>query len=169
MAGGTRERIMDVALQLFVERGVTGTPVTAIEAAAGLSPGSGSFYRHFKDKPALLTAVVEREIALVGNEPVPSASTELTGRLQADLDFLVRLRPLLTILMWERDRAPQVAEQVRQVLSGRTATASLPPGEAAVVASALLGYFLATEYFGAPPADAAPALFTATLARLLTR
>jgi AcrR family transcriptional regulator len=168
MAGGTRERIMDMALQLFVERGVTGTPVTAIEAAAGLSPGSGSFYRHFKDKPALLSAVVEREIALVGNEPAPPASGELAHRLQADLDFLGRLRPLLTILMWERDRAPQVADRVRQVLAGRAATGSLPQAEAAVLSSAVFGYFLAVEYFGTPPADAGPAQFTAALARLLT-
>src|SRR4051812_40543251 len=61
----TRERIMAVALDLFAERGVQGTPVTAIEAAAGLSPGSGSFYRHFRDRAELLTAVVEQEIARV--------------------------------------------------------------------------------------------------------
>jgi AcrR family transcriptional regulator len=60
---------MDVALKLFVAQGVAATPVTAIEAAAGLSAGSGSFYRHFKDRNALLAAVVDRELIRVRKDP----------------------------------------------------------------------------------------------------
>jgi hypothetical protein len=104
---------------------------------------------------------------LVGNDPAPLVGAELAVRLQDSLDFLGRLRPLLTILMWERDRAPEVAEQVRQVLAGRTAVVALPQAEAAVLTSALLGYFLSVEYFGRPPADVGGPVFTATLARLL--
>jgi AcrR family transcriptional regulator len=190
MASGTRERIMDVALQLFVERGVAATPVTAIEAAAGLSAGSGSFYRHFKDKQALLAAVVEREIALVRKDPAaqvarsaaPTAGT-LAGQLLSDLDFLGQLRPLMTILMWERNRAPQVAEHVQRVMSERgvelgvadllavapvAAVQADPQAAATVMMSAMVGYFLSVEYFGSPPAGIDPQRFTTMLARLLT-
>lgn len=190
MASGTRERIMDVALQLFVERGVAATPVTAIEAAAGLSAGSGSFYRHFKDKQALLAAVVEREIALVRKDPAAQvarsdapARETLAGQLLSDLDFLGQLRPLMTILMWERNRAPQVAEHVQRVMSERgvelgvadllavapaDAVKADPQAAATVMMSAMVGYFLSVEYFGSPPAGIDPQRFTTMLARLLT-
>ena len=58
----TRERILDVALDLFAEEGFSGTTITEVERRAGLSPGSGSFYRHFPSKEVLLTAAVEREV-----------------------------------------------------------------------------------------------------------
>lgn len=191
MAGRTRERIMDVALKLFVERGTAATPVTAIEAAAGLSPGSGSFYRHFADKAKLLTAVVDRELervkknpaAQVANADKPTTAT-LAGQLLADMDFLRELRPLIMILIWERGRAPQLAEHIQHVMNDRgielgiadlLVTAPTGPVQedliaaAAVMQSAMVGYFLATEYFGEPPVGVSPERFTTTLAKLLTQ
>ena len=56
MGSHTRERIMDVALKLFAQKGVAATAITAIEGCAGLAAGSGSFYCHFKDKSELLAA-----------------------------------------------------------------------------------------------------------------
>jgi len=113
MGSHTRERIMEAALQLFAEQGVAATPITAIEAAAGLSPGSGSFYRHFKDKGQLLSAVVQREIIRVKKDPAAQvthapadmpADEALAIQLLADFDFLRDLLPLMAILMWERGR-----------------------------------------------------------------
>lgn len=182
---------MDVALTLFVEQGPAATPVTAIEAAAGLSPGSGSFYRHFKDKSALLAAVVERELRRVRKNPASRVAgsdrpnTEvLAGQLLSDLDFLRELLPLIAILFWERGRAPDLAGHIRRVLVDRgveTGIADLflvnptptvtedPAAAATVMMSAMIGYFLSVEYFGAPPADVTPERFTTTLAKLLTR
>jgi AcrR family transcriptional regulator len=51
----TPERIMDVALDLFIERGFDGTSMRDIAAALGLSPGA--FYHHFPSKEAVLVAV----------------------------------------------------------------------------------------------------------------
>ncbi|HWE88421.1 MAG TPA: TetR/AcrR family transcriptional regulator [Pseudonocardiaceae bacterium] len=190
MAGGTRERIMDVALKLFVERGSAATAVTAIEAAAGLSPGSGSFYRHFKDKAELLTAVVDRELqrvkknpaAQVANSDAPTTKA-LAGQLLADLDFLRDLRPLIMILFWEHGSAPRLAEHIQLVMNDRgielgiadlllTTTSGPvrddPAAAAAGMMSAMVGYFLSIEYFGAPPAGVDPERFTAMLATLLT-
>ncbi|WP_158886841.1 TetR/AcrR family transcriptional regulator [Amycolatopsis anabasis] len=191
MASGTRERIMDVALRLFGEQGVAATPVTAIESAAGLSAGSGSFYRHFKDKKALLAAVVEREMERVRKNPAAQISRThgtpaeaLATQLLADLDFLRELKPLIAILMWERGRAPEVGRQVREVMVQRGVelgvadlllTTPVAPAEedpaaaATVMMCAMVGYFLNTEYFGEAPGDVAAGRFTSSLARLLVR
>jgi AcrR family transcriptional regulator len=59
----TRDRILDAAFDLFLEVGVQGTTITDIERRVGLAPGTGSFYRHFRSKEDLLTAVLEREVS----------------------------------------------------------------------------------------------------------
>src|SRR3954453_10574919 len=55
----TARRIIKEALRLFADNGVAGTPIVRIEQAAGLAPGSGAFYRHFKSKAAILEAAVD--------------------------------------------------------------------------------------------------------------
>lgn len=57
---GTRDRIISSAMALFAEHGYDSTSIAEIEEAAGLSPGSGSLYRHFKSKDELLLAAVQR-------------------------------------------------------------------------------------------------------------
>jgi AcrR family transcriptional regulator len=191
MASHTRERIMDVALQLFAAQGVAATPITAIEAGAGLSPGSGSFYRHFKDKSELLAAVVDREMVRVRKDPEAQVSAAPAGRspvdalaiqLRADLDFLKELLPLMAILMWERGQQPTLAQRVQETMVERGVDLGIadllfkapiavvkedPAAAATVMMSAVVGYFLTVEYFGRPPADVSPEQFTRTLARLL--
>ncbi|GAA3809057.1 TetR/AcrR family transcriptional regulator [Sphaerisporangium flaviroseum] len=58
MTRSTRERIIDESLRLFAERGYSATSVAEIEAAAGLSPGAGGLYRHFKSKYEVLAAAM---------------------------------------------------------------------------------------------------------------
>jgi len=183
---------MDAALRLFVEQGVAATPVTAIEAASGLSPGSGSFYRHFGNKQDLLTAVVEREMAKARKDPATQVSAARPGELpadvlarqiRADLDFLRDLEPLMIVLMWERGRAPEVAGRVQEVMVERgielgvadlltsvpaAAVADDPAAAAGVMMSAVVGYFLNVHYFGSEPAGVGADRFATTLARLLT-
>ena len=53
---------------MFAEEGFSGTTITEVERRAGLSPGSGSFYRHFPSKEELLAAAVEREVVRVRAE-----------------------------------------------------------------------------------------------------
>lgn len=54
----TTTRLIQAALGLFATHGVAGTPIVKIEEVAGLAPGSGAFYRHFKSKAELLDAAV---------------------------------------------------------------------------------------------------------------
>lgn len=193
MARGTRERIMDVALELFARQGVAGTPVTAIEAAAGLSAGSGSFYRHFTGKPQLFAQLVDRELERVRKEPDAQVSAAPDGmpkeqalarQLRADLDFLADLGPLVKVLVWERDRSPDIVARLQTTMTDRGIELGIadlllgapshlvaqdPAAAATVMQSAMVGYFLSIEFFGAPPADVDADRFTAMLAALLAR
>ena len=54
----TAERLIQEGVRLFVERGIDATPIVQIEAAAGLAPGSGAFYKHFRSKQELLDAAI---------------------------------------------------------------------------------------------------------------
>lgn len=58
----TRDRLVTEAMRLFGELGYQATSITQIEAAAGLAPGSGALYHHFKSKEALLEAGIDRQL-----------------------------------------------------------------------------------------------------------
>ena len=62
----TRDRILDAAMQLFSEHGFRGTSVAAIERAAGLTPGAGGLYHHFRTKEAVLTEALDRHLGRLG-------------------------------------------------------------------------------------------------------
>lgn len=59
----TRQRLIGESMRLFGVQGYAATTVSQIEAAAGLSAGSGSLYRHFPSKHALLSAGIREQIA----------------------------------------------------------------------------------------------------------
>lgn len=61
-AAPTCERLVTEAMKLFSDKGFEATSVSQIEAAAGLSAGSGALYRHFKSKDALLAAGIDRQL-----------------------------------------------------------------------------------------------------------
>ena len=180
----TLGRILDGALALFIERGVDGTPVVEIERAAGLSPGSGSFYRHFPNKAAVLTAVVEREVqrAAVARELRRQRSGSLAEEFRQTLDDLDGQAALITLLGREGARHPALFRPVLDVLAqgGLPFDAAaiqqhvprLPHGiddyeaVAEVAMYAMVGAHLAEQFF-----DDAIALdrdrFASTLARLI--
>jgi AcrR family transcriptional regulator len=69
----TRQRLLREAMRLFGEHGYAATSIAMIEQAAGLSPGSGSLYKHFASKQELLT---------VGLDQLLEGTPELTARLE---------------------------------------------------------------------------------------
>jgi AcrR family transcriptional regulator len=81
----TRQVLINAALDLFAAEGVRATTVRKIEEAAGLSPGAGGMYRHFRSKDELLLAAVEAyfEEVLVFADALP-ATLELND-LRAEL------------------------------------------------------------------------------------
>lgn len=59
----TRDRLLEVAAQLFLEQGYEATGLAAILKAAGVN--SGSLYYFFKSKEDLLVAVLDRYLELL--------------------------------------------------------------------------------------------------------
>lgn len=121
----SRERILGAALRLFAERGYTETSVGEVQAAAGLSSGSGALYKHFSSKEELLAAGIERE--LVHLEAVRMARKlvpDLGQDFRAELELLGRFillelgaeRDLLRILLKDGDRFPNVMADARRRL-----------------------------------------------------
>src|SRR6201992_2514610 len=49
-------------MRLFSEQGYQATSISQIEKAAGLVPGCGALYNHFKTKDALLIAGIDRQL-----------------------------------------------------------------------------------------------------------
>lgn len=83
-AQGTRERLLDTAEALFLERGLSHTALQDIAQAAGLT--RGAIYWHFADKVALVQALFDRvdlplEQALA--EAERSVATDPMARLYA--------------------------------------------------------------------------------------
>ena len=59
----TKDRIMQAALQLFLEKGYQKSSIASIETAAGLAPSAGAFYRHFEGKQALLMEIAKASVS----------------------------------------------------------------------------------------------------------
>jgi AcrR family transcriptional regulator len=113
----TRERILDAALELFVDRGVAGTSVSDIERAVGLAAGTGSFYRHFRSKEDVLVVSFERGIARLVDETAAqrAAVAEVRDpivRRARDCEVLLaemqRFQPLWQLVVAERERFPEL-------------------------------------------------------------
>lgn len=82
---GTRERILDIAQELFARQGYTATSITDI--ARGLGTTSAALYYHFPSKAAILDALVEQPVA------VYAALAARAGEMDAD-EILVALTDL---------------------------------------------------------------------------
>jgi AcrR family transcriptional regulator len=116
----TKERLITEAMRLFCEQGYQGTSVAQIEEAAGLAPGSGALYHHFKSKDELLEAGIDRQLdRRSAMRDIRSLFAGL-GDLRIELTMLGRY--MLTVLDDEMQML-QVASQVPADLSKRLTNA----------------------------------------------
>lgn len=160
----TRERIVDEAMRLFSEHGYAGTSIAKIEAAAGLTPGAGGLYHHFKSKEALLAAGVERQLARLGALREIRSVFGSLGDLRAELTLTARYilaeldneSELLRILASEsRNRPQMLTDAVEQLVSSsysgfaawieERAERPVEAQEAAAIAAFGLGSLLSTR------------------------
>ena len=58
MAGDTKKRILEVALELFAEKGYLGTSMSDIANRLGIT--KGALYKHYTGKQEILDSIVER-------------------------------------------------------------------------------------------------------------
>ena len=187
----TRQRIIDEAMRLFGEQGYAATTIAQIEAAAGLSPGSGSLYRHFPSKQALLAKGVRQQIA-AGEEllsfiadPASFATMSLRERLaviaRAGLGRLDQERDLTRLLVRDLARFPDLLaemaqEEVQPVYQAVAAWLAEQAGPqaperdwlalGAVLANATTHYGLLGDSFGKDPAGITQDRYVAALADL---
>lgn len=124
----TRDRILDVAMELFGQHGYKGTSITAIEKAAGLAPGAGGIYHHFPSKAAMLEAGITRQLGrLDALRDIRRIFTDL-GDLQAELTLLARYAlaeidheaDLLRIVLGEARSNPALVDTAIEALVSAT-------------------------------------------------
>ena len=167
----TRARIIAAALELFAERGYTGTSIGEIEAAAGLAPRSGGLYKHFASKEELLEAALSERLAEIEafnarleREPLGDLRSELTLVARWGLAELARERQLVRIVMRDGGRVPDLAERfhasivrpgialtthaLERYAAERGAVVSDLEALAEVVCASLVGFSLQQTLFG---------------------
>jgi AcrR family transcriptional regulator len=164
MSSTTRDRVVDEAMRLFSEHGYAATSIAKIEAAAGLAPGAGGIYHHFKSKEELLAAGVERQLARLGALREIRNVLGSLGDLQAELTLTARYvlaeldseSELLRILASDARNRPQVlTAAVDQLVSSsftgfatwisERAERQVSPTEATAIASLGLGSLLSSR------------------------
>lgn len=184
-----RERILTEGMRLFGEQGYRATSVAQIEAAAGLSPGSGSLYKHFRSKRELLEAGLDA-ILSDRDTPVPAATdhpTDTTAVLHdtvvAGFARLEQDRDLSRLLFRDLDAFPEIltrfgTEEIARIqqdtarllarLSADSDTASTTDWEAiaVIVQGAATHFWLLEDLFGDHPADVSRTRFVEALVRL---
>lgn len=194
--GVTRDSIIDAGLKLFADKGFDGTSVKDLEAEVGLKPGSGSFYRHFKSKEDLMEEVIHREVERVreyrvlqdqlaeelsGGEPLANLEQEM----RLGLVGLNQIEQLITLLGREYGNFPTLMQQLRELLVDESlefraedlangiAAGHLrdvdPKALSAILLSSIVGYHLASKFFGTTPGNIDEELFVSTLVKLIGR
>ncbi|HVT00129.1 MAG TPA: helix-turn-helix domain-containing protein [Solirubrobacterales bacterium] len=158
----TRERIVDEAMRLFSQNGYAATSVAKIEDAAGLTPGAGGLYHHFKSKEALLAAGIERHLERLGALRRIREVLGSLGDLRAELKLTARY--FLAELDEESELLRILASDVRNRPQVLTAAAEQ------LVGSALSGFagWIAAEAERELPAEEARALAMFGLGSLLS-
>jgi AcrR family transcriptional regulator len=123
----TRERLLDEAMRLFGERGYEATSVAEIERSAGLTPGAGGLFHHFRNKEAVLVAGIERHLARLEAVRQIRGAVPPLGDLRAELTLVARYvfleleeeQELLRVLVSEgRQRPHLLTGAVEQVVRG---------------------------------------------------
>lgn len=187
-----KERIVRVAIPLFAEQGYAGTSVADIQRAAGLAPGSGALYKHFRSKQEVLAAAIDWHIAdfectsvlLVSSLPKdPVAALKIvTEQLIGSLDANAQL---IRITLRDLDARPELADKIatrmlgalhdamRSWLDKAVADGGLRPHDtqavAALLFSAISYYPVVDILLGQPPAKIEPDRTIAALVDLLAK
>ena len=123
----TRDRLLDEAMRLFGERGYEATSVAEIERSAGLTPGAGGLFHHFRTKEAVLRAGIDRHLARLEAVRQIRGAIPPLGDPRAELTLVARYvfleleeeQELLRVLVSEgRQRPDLLTGAVDQVVRG---------------------------------------------------
>ncbi|MFB4318926.1 TetR/AcrR family transcriptional regulator [Actinomadura sp. 21ATH] len=192
MTTSTRERIVSESLRLFADRGYAATSVAEIEAAAGLSPGAGGLYRHFRSKEEVLASAIRehiertrRQISDVLEHASAYEERPLEIRLrmtcQVGLAKMREEQDLVRVLFRDLDQFPNLVAEMREGIVNplydgiATWLSEQPefqgvdedwPAIASILGGAVVNYWLANESMYEPPSRIDEDRFVASWARL---
>jgi AcrR family transcriptional regulator len=134
----TRDRLLDEAMRLFGDRGYDATSVAEIERSAGLTPGAGGLFHHFKNKEAVLVAGIERQLARLEAVRQIRGAIPPLGDPRAELTLVARY----VLLELEEE------QELLRVRSGGTEVG------AALALGSLVAFASAELLLGRAPVDA---------------
>lgn len=151
-------------MRLFSEHGYKSATIAKIEEAAGLTPGAGGLYNHFKSKEEVLAAGIERHLARLGAlrdirrvlTPLGDFNAELTLTARYILAELDSESELLRIFASEARNRPQLLTSAVEQLVSNTFTGfaswiaeraerPIAEDEAAAIAAVGLGALLSSR------------------------
>ena len=110
MAGNTKERILEVSLELFAQSGYLGTSMSDIAKQLGIT--KGALYKHYRSKQEILDRIVAYLHTPVG---------KIRAYSEAQFDhwtkepFATNFRRMLTL---EQYREPKLAQLYQDYLAG---------------------------------------------------
>ncbi|RMI33913.1 TetR/AcrR family transcriptional regulator [Actinomadura harenae] len=183
---------MAESLRLFADRGYAATSVAEIEAAAGLSPGAGGLYRHFRSKEEVLAAAIREHIERTRQQvsDVLDQAFQYEGRpleirlrmtCQAGLAKMREEQDLIRVLFRDLDQFPNLVAEMREgivnpLYDGIATWLSQQPefadsdedwaAIASILGGAVVNYWLANESMYEPPTRIDEKRFVAGWARL---
>lgn len=192
MTPSTRERIVAESLRLFADRGYAATSVAEIEAAAGLSPGAGGLYRHFRSKEEVLSSAIREHIertrkqisdvlAQSGSYKDRPLEVRLRMTCQAGLAKMREEQDLIRVLFRDLDQFPNLVAEMREGIVNplydgiATWLSEQPeyagadedwPAIASILGGAVVNYWLANESMYEPPTRIDERRFVESWARL---
>ncbi|WP_168221081.1 TetR/AcrR family transcriptional regulator [Actinomadura sp. WMMA1423] len=192
MTTSTRERIVSESLRLFADRGYAATSVAEIEAAAGLSPGAGGLYRHFRSKEEVLASAIREHIERTRRQ-ISDVLTQATAYEERPLEVRLRMtchaglakmreeQDLIRVLFRDLDQFPNLVAEMREGIVNplydgiATWLSAQPefegsdedwPAVAAILGGAVVNYWLANEAMYEPPTRIEEKRFVESWARL---
>jgi AcrR family transcriptional regulator len=101
-----RRQIMNAAKHVFAEAGYHGASIHAIIEKAQIA--RGTFYLYFESKAAVFDSILDQAMAdlrarihriEVDDKSAPAPQVQLREQVMATLDYIVRDRPLATLLL----------------------------------------------------------------------
>jgi AcrR family transcriptional regulator len=176
-----RQQILDIAAELFAQKGFHGVSIAELGAACGFS--GPALYRHFRSKDAVLAEMlvsISDELLSVGRERVRAADSPAAA-LEALVDWHVTfaLDHKALIVVQDRDWAAlplEAREKVREtqrkyvevwVRQLRTIRPEVSAKEARAGVHATFGLLNSTPHSAFLPADEMRALLTSMAVRAL--
>ena len=119
-----KQRVMDVATDLFVTQGYAATSLVDIAKGAGVA--TRTLYQHFGDKEAMFREVIfARDTGVIAERPIAEPGDTLfialqrAARYACDVTFTARSVNLMRLMIAESNRFPDFMQTVATSILGR--------------------------------------------------